>query len=144
MAFDLSRRSALKGLMNGATIAVRVPFLDAFLDGFFLDDAPEFERWVDRERDRLSTACGRALEELAEAAEQMGDAAGAVERWKARAVLDPLDSRVALRVIRALERAGSSSLNTSSSRRVGAEPSSSVTIRWAARRSENARLRCSP
>jgi hypothetical protein len=33
MAFDLSRRSALKGLMNGATIAVGVPFLDAFLDG---------------------------------------------------------------------------------------------------------------
>jgi hypothetical protein len=33
MAFDLSRRSALKGLMNGTAIAVGVPFLDAFLDG---------------------------------------------------------------------------------------------------------------
>jgi len=77
-----------------------------FLDGFFLDDAPEFERWVDGERDRLSTACARALEELAEAAERAGDLAGAVERWKARAALDRLDSRVALRLMQALERAG--------------------------------------
>ena len=33
MAFDLSRRTALKGMMNGAAIAVGVPLLDAFLDG---------------------------------------------------------------------------------------------------------------
>jgi hypothetical protein len=33
MAYDFSRRSALKGLMNGATIAVGVPLLDAYLDG---------------------------------------------------------------------------------------------------------------
>jgi hypothetical protein len=32
MAFDLSRRSALKGMVNGAAIAVGVPLLDAFLD----------------------------------------------------------------------------------------------------------------
>ncbi|MCX7863877.1 MAG: DUF1552 domain-containing protein [Novosphingobium sp.] len=33
MGFDLSRRSALKGMLNGAAIAVGVPLLDAFLDG---------------------------------------------------------------------------------------------------------------
>ncbi|MCB2079048.1 MAG: DUF1552 domain-containing protein [Novosphingobium sp.] len=33
MAFDLSRRKALRGMMNGAAIAVGVPLLDAFLDG---------------------------------------------------------------------------------------------------------------
>ncbi|MFT4025513.1 MAG: DUF1552 domain-containing protein [Novosphingobium sp.] len=32
MAFDLSRRTALKGIMNGSAIAVGVPLLDAFLD----------------------------------------------------------------------------------------------------------------
>jgi hypothetical protein len=32
MAFDLSRRSALKGIINGSAIAVGVPLLDAFLD----------------------------------------------------------------------------------------------------------------
>ena len=30
---ELSRRSALKGVMNGAAIAVGVPMLDMFLDG---------------------------------------------------------------------------------------------------------------
>jgi hypothetical protein len=33
MAFDLSRRTALKGMLNGAAVAVGVPLLDAFLDG---------------------------------------------------------------------------------------------------------------
>jgi len=33
MAFDLSRRTALKGILNGAAVAVGVPLLDAFLDG---------------------------------------------------------------------------------------------------------------
>lgn len=33
MAFDLSRRNALKGMMNGAAVAVGIPLLDAFLDG---------------------------------------------------------------------------------------------------------------
>ena len=33
MAFDLSRRTALKGIMNGSAIAVGVPLLDVFLDG---------------------------------------------------------------------------------------------------------------
>ena len=38
------------------------------LDGFFLDDAPEFERWTDRERARLADSYARALEALADAA----------------------------------------------------------------------------
>ena len=33
MAYDLSRRSALKGVMRGAAVAVGVPLLDVFLDG---------------------------------------------------------------------------------------------------------------
>lgn len=33
MAYDLSRRSALRGMLNGAAVAVGVPLLDAFLDG---------------------------------------------------------------------------------------------------------------
>lgn len=33
MAFDLTRRKALKGMMNGTAVAVGVPLLDAFLDG---------------------------------------------------------------------------------------------------------------
>jgi TolB-like protein/DNA-binding SARP family transcriptional activator/Tfp pilus assembly protein PilF len=76
------------------------------LDGFFLSDAPEFERWVDRERERLARACWTALEALAQQAEEAGDPAGAVEWWKRRAAQDPFDSRVALRLMQALETGG--------------------------------------
>ena len=51
-----------------------------FLDGFYLNDAPEFERWVESERSRLASAHASALERLARSA----DAAGAHEqatRW---------------------------------------------------------------
>jgi len=77
-----------------------------FLDGFFLSGSHEFEDWVERERARLRSGFARALEALAEVAEQQGDRADTVERWKARAALDPYDSRVALRLMRALEAAG--------------------------------------
>lgn len=77
-----------------------------FLDGFFLTDAPEFERWVARERERLAAAYARALESLAERAEGEGDFRGAAEWWKTRAAHDLFDSRVALRLMRALEAAG--------------------------------------
>jgi hypothetical protein len=33
MAFDLSRRTALRGMMNGAVVVVGMPLLDMFLDG---------------------------------------------------------------------------------------------------------------
>src|SRR5689334_4886864 len=33
MAYDISRRTSLKGLFNGAAVAVGVPLLDVFLDG---------------------------------------------------------------------------------------------------------------
>jgi DNA-binding SARP family transcriptional activator/Tfp pilus assembly protein PilF len=77
-----------------------------FLDGFFLSDAPEFEEWLGRERDRLAAAYARALEGLAERAEAAGDRGGAVDWWKARAALDPYDSSVALRLMLALEASG--------------------------------------
>jgi serine/threonine-protein kinase len=72
-----------------------------FLDGFFLSSAEEFGHWVERERDRLASAFGQALEALAEVADAAQDFPRAIERWKKRATLDPYDSRVALRLIEA-------------------------------------------
>jgi DNA-binding SARP family transcriptional activator/TolB-like protein/Tfp pilus assembly protein PilF len=77
-----------------------------FLDGFFLTEAEEFEQWAGRERQRLAALHGKSLAGLAEAAEAAGDRAGAVERWRARAALDPYDSQVALRLMRALDASG--------------------------------------
>ena len=77
-----------------------------FLDGFFLSDAPEFERWVTRERERLAGAYGKALESLAEGAESARDLPRAVEWWKRRVAQDPYDSRVAARLIKSLDETG--------------------------------------
>jgi DNA-binding SARP family transcriptional activator len=95
-----------EALAGGATERAVALYTGPFLDGFFLGDASEFERWVDRERDRLAAGYAKALEGLAEAAEQAGDSGAAVERWKARAAHDPYDSRVVLRLMQAMERAG--------------------------------------
>lgn len=76
------------------------------VDGFFLSDAPEFEQWASRERERLAAGYGRALESLAESAEHAGDVSATIAWWKRRAALDPYDSRVALRLMQALEAGG--------------------------------------
>ena len=77
-----------------------------FLDSFSLPDAPEFGQWADGERARLAGAYARALERLAEAAEQRRDFRGAVEWWERRAAHDPYDSRVAQCLMRALDASG--------------------------------------
>lgn len=78
-----------------------------FLDGFHVADAPAFERWVDRRREAYARDYRSALEELAEKAEEeAGDWTAAAARWLELAAEDPYSSRVALRLMRALERAG--------------------------------------
>lgn len=77
-----------------------------FLDGFFLTDADELERWVDAQRERLARERARALEALAEGAERDGAMADAVRWWRALAAHDPYSSRIALRLMRALDRTG--------------------------------------
>ena len=77
-----------------------------FLDGFFLKDAPEFERWVDDQRTRFARRAAAALTALAEGAAAAADHARAVEWWRRAADLDPYNSRTAVALIRALTAAG--------------------------------------
>jgi DNA-binding SARP family transcriptional activator/formylglycine-generating enzyme required for sulfatase activity/predicted esterase len=77
-----------------------------FLDGFFQRDSAELEQRIERERQRLATLYGQALERVADAAEAKRDFAGAADAWQARSVHDPYDSRVALRLMQALEAGG--------------------------------------
>jgi serine/threonine-protein kinase len=76
------------------------------LDGFHVDDAPEFERWLDGERTRLARGYGDALKQLATAAERAGawdEAAG----WWARGVEhDPPNSHLVLQHVRVLATMG--------------------------------------
>ena len=76
------------------------------LDGFHVDDAPEFERWLDGERTRLARQQAEALEHLAVAAEQSGAWHEAVSWWGRAAEHDPVNSRFVLRQARAMAAAG--------------------------------------
>lgn len=78
----------------------------AFLDGFGLKESPEFEKWLDTERDRHRRRFRETLESLAEDAERLGDFEGAVRWWRRRANDDRYDSRVARRLMEALAAAG--------------------------------------
>ena len=77
-----------------------------FLDGFFLTGADEFERWAEAERDNCRRERARALEMLADEAEARGDQTAALRWWRALALDDPYSSRIALRLMAALESAG--------------------------------------
>ncbi|MEO8200143.1 MAG: tetratricopeptide repeat protein [Gemmatimonadota bacterium] len=76
------------------------------LDGFFLPDAPEFDRWIERERERLGRLFSGVLEGVAEARSLAGDHQAAVDAWLRLAWAEPFNSRVALRLIQALDAAG--------------------------------------
>jgi TolB-like protein/DNA-binding SARP family transcriptional activator len=77
-----------------------------FLDGFFLTDAPEFERWAEAERTRFGRGYAQGLEALAEASQARGDLTAAAQWWRAVAAHDPYSGRVAFRLMEALEAAG--------------------------------------
>ncbi|MGH7693456.1 MAG: BTAD domain-containing putative transcriptional regulator, partial [Gemmatimonadaceae bacterium] len=77
-----------------------------FLDGFFLSECVELERWIDRERDRLAREYLAALEAVAEETSKSGDFARAVVWWQRAAAQDPYNSRIALRLMQTLAAAG--------------------------------------
>ncbi len=76
-----------------------------FLDGFFLPETPEFDQWVEREREQLRRLYTQALEELAVKVAD-SDRGSAVEWWRRLAGEDPYNSRVTLRLMEALESLG--------------------------------------
>ena len=59
------------------------------LDGFFLRDAPQFERWVDSQRDRLVRQRVAALQVLAMESERRGDWLGAARHQRDLVASDP-------------------------------------------------------
>lgn len=96
----------LDALAGGAWQRAAELAADPFLDGFSLPDSVDFERWVEGEREALRRERARALETLAREAAAGGDEVGASGWWRTLAAADPLSSRVALELMRSLERAG--------------------------------------
>ncbi len=77
-----------------------------FLDGWFVRDAPDLERWVEGERAALSAYHVRALKAIAEEHEANGRWPSAAEVWQSICRLDPYSSNSILRTARALVSAG--------------------------------------
>ena len=76
------------------------------LEGFFISDAPEFERWLETERARLQEAASAAARTLVEQCEAGGDFTAAAQ-WARRASrLAPLDETLLRRLIGLLDRLG--------------------------------------
>jgi DNA-binding SARP family transcriptional activator/TolB-like protein len=76
------------------------------LTGFFLSEAPEFERWVERERERLRGRAADAAWAWAEARAAAGDTAQAVRWARWAAALAPADEAVVRRLMTFLRRLG--------------------------------------
>jgi DNA-binding SARP family transcriptional activator len=81
-------------------------YLGPFLDGFYLADAPEFERWTESERASLATEGIRAIEIAAKTAGESGRPEEAAEYWHRLTRIDPANSRIATSYIEALAALG--------------------------------------
>lgn len=77
-----------------------------FLDGFFLKEAPEFERWVEDQRSRLARRNLTALAALAGRATASGDHGAAAAWWRRAVAADPFDSPAAVGLVESLAAAG--------------------------------------
>ena len=86
--------------------ATRDLYRGKFLHGFSLAGAPEFERWVETERDRLSQRYFQALATLAARASDKGDHQSASLWWRELLTHDPVNSIAATGLITSLTAAG--------------------------------------
>ncbi len=78
----------------------------SFLDGFYLQGASGFERWVEEERGRLNTETVAALLALATAATGANHHEAATNWWHQLTLRDPLSGRFALEYLKALAARG--------------------------------------
>ena len=85
--------------------AVRL-YAGPLLDGVHVDDAAEFERWVDGERTRLAREYVEALKQLATAAEAAGAWSDAASWWARAVEHDPLNGHLVLRQVLGLAAVG--------------------------------------
>ena len=93
-------------LARGDRAAAIDLYTGPFLDGVFISAAPEFERWAEEERARITREVELALEALALDASRAGDHNVSVQRWQRLAVMEPRKTRVVLALMSELAAAG--------------------------------------
>jgi DNA-binding SARP family transcriptional activator len=77
-----------------------------FLDGFFLPDLIEFDRWVERVRQRLHLGYARSLETLAVRARLGSDTSAAIHWYRRLVEHDPVGTSSVLGLMLTLDAAG--------------------------------------
>jgi DNA-binding SARP family transcriptional activator/TolB-like protein len=77
-------------------------YVGPFLNGFYLADAPEFERWAESERAALGGDGIRALELLAKESAAQNRRQDSAEYWRRLTRLDPVNARTTLSYMEAL------------------------------------------
>jgi DNA-binding SARP family transcriptional activator len=77
-----------------------------FVEGFFLSDVPELDRWIERERRRFRDSAADAARSLSKSAESSGDVAMALHWAKQASSNAPYDEPDARRVLMLLGRLG--------------------------------------
>jgi serine/threonine-protein kinase len=99
---DEFERSIASGAFERAAALCQGPFLD----GFFLRDADDFERWTAGHRRRLHEMNVAALERLARAADEQCDNEAALSWWKRLVTLEPTSTSAVSGLMRALATMG--------------------------------------
>lgn len=93
-------------LSRGDRAAAVEHYRGPFLDGLHVSETPEFERWVDRERERHARAYARALETLANDAQGRGETGHAAECLRALVEHEPYRADITIRLMEVLARSG--------------------------------------
>lgn len=96
------RDAIAAGDLPGAVSLYQGPLLD----GVYVSGAPDFERWVDSERQSLATSFSAACESLAEQQRANGDVRGASATLSRLAAIDPLNKRIVVKAMRSLAESG--------------------------------------
>ncbi|HKW50012.1 MAG TPA: BTAD domain-containing putative transcriptional regulator [Gemmatimonadaceae bacterium] len=87
---------------SGALERAAALYRGPFLDGFFVREASDFERWADDQRRRLHEMCAQTLGRLARSADERSDRETAVAWWKRFTALEPTSAPASLGLMRAL------------------------------------------
>jgi DNA-binding SARP family transcriptional activator len=92
-------------VLERQTDRVRKLYAGPFLDGVYLPDAPEFERWCSTERHRFASAFTSCLRESAAAATARADHSCAVSLWREIVAADEYDTEAPVELGRVMEAA---------------------------------------
>ncbi|MGH7710279.1 MAG: BTAD domain-containing putative transcriptional regulator, partial [Gemmatimonadaceae bacterium] len=98
--------SFIDAIVEGGAASALRHYTGPFLDGVHLDSSPEFDSWAEETRSDLARRRAEAMEQLANAAAQVGDHAAAARWWQSLQATDALSGRIALKLMLAFEAAG--------------------------------------